>query len=176
MPVVCVLLLFLLLEAARRQRKEALILEYQYRLFALRDNLRERALQNPRVAKGWVFQYLDSTIAKSIRVLPGISIWYLLALVLTYGDDESLGRLRGSLDKEYEKSDTKPLKEVEGILCQILAEFILSRHVLMFIMSFVAVALPAALAATVRRMKRKSLELVLESPETSTLQQFAPSH
>lgn len=176
MLVVCALLLFLLLEAARRQRKEALILEYQYHLFALRDNLRERALQNPQLAKGWVFQYLDSTIAKSIKVLPRISIWYLLALMLTYRNDESLGRFRRSLDKEYEKSETMPLKEVEENLCQILAEFILSRHVLMLIMSVVAVALPAALAATIRRMKKKSLELVLESPETSTLQQFAPSH
>ncbi len=38
--------LVLLLEAARKQRKEALVQEYQYRLFALRDDLREFAMKD----------------------------------------------------------------------------------------------------------------------------------
>ena len=66
----------LLLEGVRRQKKEVLVLKYKYQFFALRDELREYAIENPEIAKNWVFQYLDSTIAKTIKLLPKLSLWY----------------------------------------------------------------------------------------------------
>lgn len=175
MLILVAFLVILLLEAARRQRREALVLEYQYRLFALRDQVREQAMEDPRLAQKWVFQYFDSTIAKSIRLLPELSIWHVFALMIAYRNDASLERFRKALNQEIEKKGNERYKDLEQKLSDTLAQFILSRHILMLLVSATVIILPVAIARTLQELKRKSLELVLESPETSTLPRFAPS-
>jgi hypothetical protein len=165
----------LVLEYARRKRKEVLVQTYQYRLYALRDELREFAMENRGVAQNWVFQYMDSTIAKSIKLMPRLSIWFILGVVMTHRSDASLGRLRRHLEKEYEKPRNRRLKEIEDQFTSILGQYVMSRHVLMIFISAVAVMLPVTIASSIRGYKRRSLELIVESPETSTLRQFAPA-
>lgn len=176
MLVVIGFLLILFLEAARRQRKEALVLEYQYRLFAVRDDLREYAIEDPPVAQNWVFQYLDSTIAKSISLLPTLSIWRMLGLLLTYRNDPRLEKFRKHLEEEFGKPENRRHKEIEERFLRTLGEFIVSRHILMLVLSVSALVLPAAIATAMQEVKKRSLELVAEAPETSTLHRFAPSY
>lgn len=176
MLILAAFLVILLLEAARRQRKEALVVEYQYRLFALRDQIREQAMEDPRLAQKWVFQYFDSTIARSIRLLPELSIWHLLALMIAHRNDASLERSWKALNEEMAKKGNERYKQVEEKLSDTLAQFIVSRHILMLLVSAALIILPVAIGRTLRELKRKSLQLVLESPETSTLPRFAPSY
>jgi len=175
MLIIVAFLLALWLEYVRRQRNEVLAVEYKYRFFALRDELREYAMENPEVARNWVFQYLDSTMAKTIKALPTISIWYILGLWLTHRNDNRIERARKSLEREYLKSKNQKIKEVEEKCIEALSAFMLSRHILLVVVSVSALVLPAAITAAIREVKKRSLELVVESPETSTLHMFAPA-
>jgi hypothetical protein len=175
MVILVAFVLALTLESVRRQRKEIRVQEHQYRLFALRDKLRDYAIEDHRVAQNWVFQYLDSTIAKSIKLMPQFSIWFILGVVVTHRKDTGLDRLRKHLEKEYEKPRSQKLKQIEEEFTTILGEYITSRHVLMLFISMATVRLPVTIANTIRQYKRRSLELIVESPETSTLPQFIPA-
>lgn len=174
MLLVVSFLMILMLESARRRRNELLVLEYQYKFFALRDELREYAMEDPKVAQNWVFQYLDSTMARTIKVLPRISIWYVIGLWLAYGKDRRIERAQKHLEQEYRKAKNQRHKELEEKCMNTLASFMFSRHVILVFVSVAAFVVPAALRSAIRQVKRRSLELVVESPETSTLTTFAP--
>jgi hypothetical protein len=165
-------ILLLFLEAARRQHRETLVLQYQYALFAIRDDLRERAMENPKIAANWVFQYLDSTIAKSISLLPALSIWQIFGLFMTHRGDNSVEQLRAKLEFEYKKPQNQEFKKIEERLIETIGEFLIGRHILALVLSVSALVLPIALVQTIQRIRRRSLELVVESPETSTLGEF----
>src|SRR6266700_1881085 len=100
--VFCLIALFFL-ESARGEREMVIVRQHQDRLFALRDSLREQAVRKPSIARNWVFQYLDSTIAKSISLLPKLSIWHALALMIAHRNDSGLERLVKQLNHEYDK-------------------------------------------------------------------------
>lgn len=172
MVIVIAFVLLLFLESARRQHRESLALKYQYALFAMRDDLREQAMKDPKIAANWVFQYLDSTIAKSISLLPSLSIWQLLGLFLTHRNDQSVEKLRAKLEFEYEKPQNRQLKAVEEKLMEAIGEYLVDRHILALVLSVSALVLPLALVQGIQRVRRRSLELVVESPETSTLGDF----
>lgn len=167
-------LMILMLEAARRQRKDALLMEFRFRLFALRDQLREVAMNDPAQGRNWLFQYLDSTIANSIKRLPKLSIWFMIGLLIAHKDDETVKRAKRHLEQAYSKPQNIKHKEIEEKFIEILGDFIMHRHILMLFISVVAVVLPVAVASALRRVKRRSLELIVESPETSTLYDFPP--
>jgi hypothetical protein len=172
--VFCLIALFFL-ESARGEREMVIVRQHQDRLFALRDSLREQAVKKPAIARNWVFQYLDSTIAKSISLLPKLSIWHALALMIAHRNDSGLERLVKQLNHEYDKPQNAIFKQVEAELVDILGEYLVSRHILMVVISTSALWGPVKLAGYLRQLKRRSLELVVESPETSTLLEFAPA-
>lgn len=174
MLIALTFVLVLILETARRQRKEVLVQDYTYRLFALRDELRECAIKEDTVAKNWVFQYLDSTIARSIKLMPRFSIWFVLGLLIAYRKNSRLEKLRTQLRNECEKPKNLELKRIEASLTAILGEYIVKRHILLLFISVIVVFLPVKLAQTITQLKKRSLELMVESPETSTLGNFAP--
>jgi hypothetical protein len=172
MVVAIAFLLLIFLETARRQHRDVVALRYQFALFAIRDDLREEAMRDPRVAANWVFQYLDSTIAKSISLLPAFSIWQLLGLFMTHRNDRGAEKLRSKLEFEYRKPQNQQFKKVEEKLIDTLGEYLADRHVLAIVISVSALVLPFAVVQTIKRIRRRSLELVVESPETSTLSDF----
>lgn len=172
MVIAVAFVLLLFLESARRQHREALTLKYQYALFAIRDDLREHAMEDPKLAANWVFQYLDSTIAKSISLLPALSFWQILGLFMTHRSDGSVEKLRAKLEFEYKKPQNQQFKKVEEKLIDTMGEFLIDRHILALVLSVSALVLPVALVQAIQKIRRRSLELVVESPETSTLGDF----
>src|SRR4051812_35012801 len=113
MLVVFIIVSLILLESVRRGMKDVLILEYQYKIFALRDELRAYATANPAVAKGWVFMYLDSTLTKFVTVLPQMTIWKTLALTLTHKNDYRFKVHRTHLEREYKKPGNAKFRQIE---------------------------------------------------------------
>ncbi len=178
MLIVYGFVLLLLFEAIRRHRSKVLVLEYQYQLFALRDELRKNAGEMPGAVKSWLFQYQDSTITKSITLLPGLSLWHIFGLVAAYKDDERIDRLGKQLQIEFSKPANQKYKEIEDRLTETIAQFLVSRHFVLFAVSVLSattlylglVTIPNAL----REAKNRSLQLVVVSPETSTLYRYAP--
>jgi hypothetical protein len=180
MFIVFVVAFLVLLESVRRGSKGVLILEYQYKLFALRDELRGHVIQNPSLANSWVFMYLDSTITKFVGVLPEMTIWKTIALLLTYSNDYRFKVHRGQLEREYQKPRNAGFKQIEIKLMALTGQFVTKRHIGLRL-SFEVLRRLAFSVQTTRevitwaKLQRKaSLVVVVEAPETSTLGDYCP--
>jgi hypothetical protein len=180
MFVVFIVVSLILLESVRRGTKDVLVLEYQYKLFALRDELRAYAMENPALAKGWVFMYLDSTLTKFVTILPQMTIWKTLALVLTHRDDYRFKVHRNHLEREYQKPLNAKFKQIEMKVMATIGQFIVKRHSgLTFSFELlrrvsVSVVMARAWIAWLRAQRKASLVVVVEAPETSTLGEYCP--
>jgi|HubBroStandDraft_1064217.scaffolds.fasta_scaffold00013_95 hypothetical protein len=180
MLVVFIIVSLILLESVRRGMKDVLIMEYQYKMFALRDELRAYAIENPALAKGWVFMYLDSTLTKVVTVLPQITIWKTLALTLTHKDDYRFKVHRNHLEREYQKPANAKFKQIEVKIMATMGQFVVRRHSgltlsleLLRRLSVSVVAMRSSLA-WLRAQRKASLVVVVEAPETSTLGEYCP--
>src|SRR4029077_21236075 len=80
-----------------------IVREHQFHLYALRDELRESAICGEVNAKNWVFHYLDSSIAKTIDVLAGITLWKVLIVRFSSPTSERFLRSRMHLQQELAK-------------------------------------------------------------------------
>jgi len=180
MFVVFMLISLILLESARRGMKDVLVLEYQYKFFALRDELRAYAMENPALAKGWLFMYLDSTLTKFVTLLPHMTIWKTLALMLTHKDDHRFRVHRTHLEREYGKPVNAKLKQIEIKLIATLSQYMMKRHAgLRFSVELLqklsaSVTLARSWMAWLKLQRKRSLVVAVEAPETSTLGEYCP--
>lgn len=170
----------ILLESVRRGMNDVLVLEYQYKFFALRDELRAYALKNPALAKGWLFMYLDSTLTKFVTILPQMTVWNTLALMLTHRTDHSFKVHRGHLDREYEKPANAKFKQIEVKIIATVGQYMVRRHTGLRL-SFdtlrklsVSVAAVRSWMTWVKLQRKASLVVIVEAPETSTLGEYCP--
>lgn len=176
----CIVML-VLLEGARRQSQSALALEYRYKLFALRDELRGYVIANPELAKSWVFKYLDSTITKFVSLLPGLSLWRLLALLMTHESDSQFKVHRRHLEMEYSKPQNRKFKHVEAELMATAGSYLSRKHTgarLAFELlrgCGHSVRLVHEWAVVINKKRKESLAVAVEAPETSTLRDYCPA-
>jgi len=174
MLVILIALMLIGIEAVRYQRQASLVAEYRYRLFQLRDKLREIVVRDPVARRSWVFAYLDSTTAKAISILPKVSVWRLLALACVYRDDEGYQILSTNLERELAKPQFSDLRKCEKELTAILFDFLVARHrTLHASIELVDWAITPAQKA-VDDMRRRSLDVAIKSPEMSTLAEHEP--
>jgi len=181
MFIVFVVISLVLLESVRRGKKDVLIMEYQYKFFALRDELRQCAIENPSLAKGWLFMYLDSTLTKFVTVLPKMTIWKMLGLMLTHKDDYRFRVHRAHLEREYQKPHNAKFKQLEMKIIATVGQFMRKRHSgLTFLFEVLNKASASAEVAHrgvawIRRQRKGALVVVVEAPETSTLGDYCPA-
>jgi hypothetical protein len=180
MFIVFIIVSLILLESVRRGRTAALVLEYQYKLFELRDELRGYVMENPSLAKSWVFMYLDSTLTKFVTILPQVTIWKTIALLVTHRNDYSFKVHRTHLEKEYRKPQNAKFKQIEVKVMATVGQFIMKRHsgldfsFEMLRKLSVSVVMVRAGFNWVRLQRKASLAVVVEAPETSTLGEYCP--
>lgn len=162
-------------ERVRHLRKQALVSEYQFRLFALRDELRERALRDDVEIRSWLFHYFDSTTTKAIEILEGVSLWQLFVLTVAHRRDQAYQILSARLDAEMAKPKHSGFAQYEKEFMEVISEFLLRRHFVL-IPSVMSVDKVSTVAVRfVEETKRLTLDVLLKSPETSTLPQCAPA-
>jgi hypothetical protein len=174
MLILVIVLTLVGLEAIRRQRKAVLDIEFQFRLFRMRDGLRELAVRDPNVSRNWVFAYLDSTTAKAIGQLPRLSVWKLLALELAYKDDERFETLSANLERELAKAQFRDLKRYADDLMGTFGAYITERHSTLHVCVHIVYAVSATMRTAIAELRKRSLEVAMKSPETSTLLEYAP--
>ena len=180
MFILFIVVSLILLESVRRGSKDVLVLEYQYKLFALRDELRAYAIENPALARGWVFMYLDSPLTKFVTILPHITIWKTVALMLTHKNDYRFKIHRNHLEQEYVKPVNAKFRQLEVKIIATIGQYIVKRHSgLTF--SFEMLRKVGTSVVLVRnwmtwfKIRRKaSLVVCVEAPETSTLGEYCP--
>jgi hypothetical protein len=160
--------------AVRVAQRNSLVCEYRYQLFELRDRLRQLAIRDEPASRSWLFAYFDSTTAKAVGLLPDLTVWQLLALENVYKNDPRFKLLSKNLDIELAKPQHREFKAFEEELIKTLGAYLFERHRTLLMTVEVADHLSAGIRQTIQETKRKSLEVAIKSPETSTLGDFAP--
>lgn len=163
--ILLTLLLIYSLDRLHSSRVENQVLRFQYRLYEIRDHLREAAMKGEVDCQNWVFQYLDSSIAKTIDILPQVSLWQGLALWYTYRNDPKTQAAVEHLDKALKKPENKFLGKIYHLYAGILILYLWERH---FVYSFTLVKLAKAVTSL-----QKAGQSQVHSPGTSTLVDYA---
>src|SRR5690349_3085699 len=93
---------FLLVRLYKAQRLsiETTVQEHQYRLYSLRDKLRQFAIDGKLDPKHWVFSYLDSSLTKTVDTLPIITVWWVLFIPGSYQREENFKTAQRALKSE----------------------------------------------------------------------------
>lgn len=158
------IMLTLIDRSLRIGRLETLRLETRFKLFALRDKLRHAAICGDVPYNRW-FAYLDTSLTKSIDVLPQISVWEALALVYSYRNNKSLLKAQLELLAALAQEENRQLAEVykEYLVC--LTTLLVKRH---RAAGYTAMAL-ARVVGGVTNLKGRLAAIFTIAPETSTL-------
>lgn len=173
--------MLILLEGARRESHAVLALEYRFKLFKLRDDLRAHVTDHPELARGWLFKYLDSTITKFVSQLPGLSVWDLAALTVTHMKSREVEIHLKHLKREYAKPQNQMFKHVEIELMATISSYLSRKHTgLRFAFEVMrgcghSVDLLKVWAAAFNRKRKESLAVAVVAPETSTLHDYCPA-
>lgn len=164
-----------LLGKAYRERLEIKVLKFKYRLYSIRDELRELTMNGLVNKDDWVFDYLDSSIAKTISFLEEFSIYKLLILYMIYHNNESLATTKEMLIKEFEKPAKEHLFEVYKKYCRTLSEYTYDKHTeIRILMNLLFYSFQIKDFCT--KNWDKLNEGATEYPETSTLNKFCHQH
>jgi len=154
-------------------KNETLVLRHQFRFYTLRDNLRELAMTGKVQGNNWVFQYLDSSIVKSIAVLRSLSVWRVILMMLFHrrNDDGSFAACQQQLRKELAKPENEPLQKIHLHYMGELGFFLFHRH------STIGVPIRSIFRAVragqfLKTQWRKAEAFLTETPVTSTLPDF----
>jgi hypothetical protein len=165
-----------MLEDVRRSMHSTLALEYQYRLFALRDELRAHIIANPELTKSWVFAFLDSTITKLVTLLPTLSIWKMISLLFMYRNSQRMRVHRANLEREYKKPENAKFEQIELKLMAVMGKYIEKRHAAMLgVLNFLIFKVLKNMVTAVQNVRKDSLVVTVEAPETSTLNEHCPA-
>jgi hypothetical protein len=158
----------LLDKALRRGRVELLLLEMRFKFFALRDELREGVIDGSLPENKW-FEYLDTSITKAIDLLPTITAWEALALVLRYRNDPDVQQAQLALLTAFSQDENQKLARIYSTFVSHLVELLFRRHIgIRFGMMGLAKTVVSA-----RGFKEKAAKIITVAPETSTFTHYA---
>jgi hypothetical protein len=163
---------FTRLYTLQRLSIETTVIEHQYRLYSLRDKLREFAMSGGVNPDHWVFHYLDSSLAKTIDVLPRITLWWVVLTPTDFRKTAEFMRARNFLRNELAQPTNYHFAEIHTEYMDGLGKFILDRHPFI---KWLVKDLISTRPPRIRTQWNRKLELQTEAPRTSTLQEYAPA-
>lgn len=160
-----VILMVFLLDRLHSLRIADKALRHQYRLYSVRDALREAAMNGDVNPRSWVFQYLDSSIAKTIDHLPEVSLWQALALWLAYRHDTEIMEAEKQLARELQKPGNEFFREIHIFYQAMVISYLMDRHIIfrMFVANLLLL----------RRGVQAAARVQTKAPSTSTLMEYA---
>ncbi len=161
-----------LLERARRVAIDTDVRSHAYELYALRDELREAAIRGEVKPTDWVFSYLDSSIAKTIGMLPRINLLVFIGIAMLYRHDRAVCEASHHLKRELERPRNVFLKQVHERYIETILALMIARQP--FIRASVSQAMGMIRLGIWLKVKfQRAAEIITESPEASTLDQYA---
>ncbi|MFC1475398.1 hypothetical protein ACFLQW_00165 [Candidatus Zixiibacteriota bacterium] len=168
--LIAILVILYSIDRLRQSARDTRVEEYRYRLYAVRDKLREMAINEEVSSDYWLFAYLDSSIAKTISILPKFSIWRVLAMYYAYKNDPRISAARNHLNQSLAKPQNRLFTEIHGEFLVTTVRFLVGRHIPMIGVSLMT----AAAYSWIDRKLRSVTEVATETPEASTLNEFCP--
>jgi hypothetical protein len=120
-------MLALLDRATRYGRLEILKVQTRFNLFALRDELRSKLIKGEIPNNNW-FEYMDTTLTKSIDRLNSFTVWQAAVLAVHNEKDASVRKARQNLEEALEKPENKEIAGIYNKYILCLAVFLYHRH------------------------------------------------
>jgi len=166
--IAMLIMLALFDKALRRGRFELLFTDTRFKLFALRDELRDGVINGTLPENRW-FEYLDTSITKAIDLLPTIAVWEVFGLVLRYKNDSTVRHAQLTLIDALSEDENQGLSDIYAKFVVCIAELLFQRHL------GIRVGMTAVVhvVGRTRGLKKRFAEIVTVAPETSTLNQYA---
>jgi hypothetical protein len=149
--------------AGRRSRIELQLSQTRFKLYELRDKLRNTAIQGEIEQDNW-FDYFDTTLTKMIDILPKLTVLQIILLIYHYRNDEGIRRSTQNLDEFLNAPANKFYKHLFDSYSSCVVNFLMSRH---RVLGFAA---KQSLKFTVKILlaKARASEVLATAPETST--------
>ncbi len=154
--------------ATRQGRLELLRAETSYKLFALRDELRQSVISDNPPDDNW-FDCLDTTITRNIHGLKTLTIWELAGLIYKHHGDAQIDRAYGMMTRELSKPANKELKSIFISFVTIANDFLMDRHRSLRRGGQAAAALTNLVQSKFNALKESTSRILVSAPETSTL-------
>ena len=152
----------------RYRRAEIITLESTYRLFALRDSLRQKAIYGDIDPQDWLFGYLDESISKLVSALPKLNIYFCLILFFTHRKQPKFREFRIRVDTELQGKEG--LKDIYDRMGREILRFITARHSNLFSLvkfGVISVVGPVLVYKQITKTVSESASEVRLYPETS---------
>jgi hypothetical protein len=167
--VLTALFLVWLVARLRTSRIAVKVLDSQYRLYEVRDALRELSLHGNVDCKTWIFGYLDSSIVRTIDLLPKLSLWQALFLWFRYRNNPTVTAAALNLREALERPENQELRQIYRLYLGVVILFLVDRHSLLAAATYHASHMMRACASFFERVGR----MQTEAPGTSTLLDFS---
>jgi GH15 family glucan-1,4-alpha-glucosidase len=161
------------LDRIRRLEKENKSLEAQYRLYELRDQLREAAMNKEVDPKSWLFEYLDSTLSKTIDNIGALSLINVLIWGILPREDQQVIAAREKLQQELSDPVNGILPRFYTSYIGAIAATLWARHALLRFATKRMIEL-SYIKSAIEKMRdawRDILSNQTQNPELSTLRQ-----
>lgn len=167
-----IVMLALLDRTFRGGRLNVLKLETKYKLFALRDELREAAIKGEIPNNNWL-DYMDTTLTRTIQRIDVVNLWAALVFSVRHRKDEgALERLEHRMKEAFRLEENRKIAEIHRKYRECLSNFLRARHpIVSFTETVVEKVLIKGLEAASGREKEIT-QTFATAPETSTLVRY----
>jgi len=124
--LVIICLIIILYWRARNLYYRRLTLEYRFKLYKLRDKLRWLAINEKIDKNNWVFDYMDTSISKTISIMDNMNLVFLLVIAIKNRNRKELVEFNKSVNVVVDKN--KYLSEIFFEYGNLNIEFLMKKH------------------------------------------------
>ena len=159
----------------RNNYYDRLCIKYSYRLYDLRDILRECAIEKKIDSNDWRFKYLDTSFSKTIGELPNLNIITSYFISNRYRNNKTFISRKTTLMKEMSLDSTYNAIFYEynkALLYYIFEKLFLVRLLVIFIISFHITS--SGIVSKCKNSLKKIVSNIAVSPEASTSYAYCP--
>lgn len=170
---VFLLMILFLLDRLHCLRVSTTVFRYQCRLFEVRDHLREGVTGGQVNPSHWVFQYLDSTLVKTIDSLDRLTLWRVVSIALSSSEPGARKALK-ALDAELSKAGNEYVRKAYSMYQGLLVLYLIDRHPVLGFLGRCVFHI-ANFGLYVQAKFQQAANITASAHETSTLAEFAPA-
>lgn len=125
-----IFILCVILFVNRKLRRDVIIQKYQFKIYKLRDELREKLIDDEINPNNWLFDYLDRSFAKAAKVLKDLTFYKAIYLTSTHKNDDKFLALIKHMEIGF-KGDPV-LKDIHERYSKLLIYYFIERHFAVF--------------------------------------------
>src|SRR5437660_9636890 len=169
------IMLALLDRALRGGRIRLLKLDLEFKLFALRDELRNAAIIE-EIPYNSLFDYMDTTLTRTIGTIDKVNPWLAVGLICIHRNNPTLYVAYRQLKEALSQTRNHKIADVYQRYLDCLAQFLKSRYKLSWPLAaiiFGMVSKEKRQHDSIEQEERELAPIFSIAPETSTLSEYS---